>query len=139
MKKMSKFWTVLLIGGLFPGMSGCTKDDIDDIRKELQEHGSPTDEPRRVAAVCQHEHRFFARADIRPLKTRDYVTGVTSLEDGTGYVISFLKSGNMTIKHGEKGETGVSPVISVKQDDNDGKYYWTVNGQWLLDGDNKIR
>lgn len=40
MKKMSKFWTVLLIGGLFLGMSGCTKDDIDDIRKELQEHGS---------------------------------------------------------------------------------------------------
>ena len=69
---MSKFWTVLLIGGLFLGMSGCTKDDIDDIRKELQEHGSRLtsleewQEAVGVAAVCQHEHRFFARADIRP-------------------------------------------------------------------------
>lgn len=134
---MSKFWTVLLIGGLFLGMSGCTKDDIDDIRKELQEHGS------RLTSLEEWQQSVNTNIAslqglISALEDKDYVTGVTSLEDGTGYVISFLKSGNMTIKHGEKGETGVSPVISVKQDDNDGKYYWTVNGQWLLDGDNKI-
>ena len=134
---MSKFWTVLLIGGLFLGMSGCTKDDIDDIRKELQEHGS------RLTSLEEWQQSVNTNIAslqglISALEDKDYVTGVTSLEDGTGYVISFLKSGNMTIKHGEKGETGVSPVISVKQDDNDGKYYWTVNGQWLLDGDNKF-
>ena len=65
---------------------------------------------------------------------------MTPLEDGTGYVITFLKSGNITIKHGEKGEQGNkgdTPVVSVKQD-ADGKYYWTINGEWLLDNGNKI-
>ena len=80
---------------------------------------------------------------VAALEDKDYVTAVTPLEDGTGYVISFLKSGNVTIKHGErgeqgeKGEDGTTPVISVKQD-SDGKYYWTVNGEWLLNSGNKI-
>lgn len=80
---------------------------------------------------------------IAALEDKDYVTGVTPLEDGTGYVITFLKSGSITIKHGEKGETGDkgdkgdTPAISVKQD-IDGKYYWTVDGEWLLDGGNKM-
>ena len=77
---------------------------------------------------------------IAALEDKDYVTGVTPLEDGTGYVITFLKSGNITIKHGEKGEQGNkgdTPVVSVKQD-ADGKYYWTINGEWLLDNGNKI-
>lgn len=68
---------------------------------------------------------------VAALEDKDYVTAVTPLEDGTGYVISFLKSGNVTIKHGEqgeKGEDGTTPVISVKQD-SDGKHYWTVNGE----------
>ena len=77
---------------------------------------------------------------VAALEDKDYVTGVTPLEDGTGYVITFLKSGNITIKHGEKGEQGNkgdTPVVSVKQD-ADGKYYWTINGEWLLDDGNKI-
>lgn len=77
---------------------------------------------------------------IKALENKDYVTGVTPLEDGTGYIITFLKSGSVTIKHGEKGETGDkgdTPAISAKQD-GDGKYYWTVNGEWLLDKGNKM-
>mgnify|MGYP004531785435 FL=1 len=74
---------------------------------------------------------------VEALEDKDYVTAVTPLDDGTGYVISFLKSGNVTIKHGEKGENGTTPVISVKQD-TDGKCYWTLNGEWLLDNGNKI-
>ncbi len=130
---MSKFWAVLLIGGLSLGMSGCAKDDIDDIRKELQEHDS------RLASLEEWQQSVNTsiaslQGLVSALEDKDYVTGVTPLEDGTGYVISFLKSGNVTIKHGEKG---ASPVISVKKD-TDGKYYWTVNGQWLLDGDKKM-
>ena len=133
MKKMSKFWAVLLIGGLSLGMSDCAKDDIDDIRKELQEHDS------RLASLEEWQQSVNTsiaslQGLVSALEDKDYVTGVTPLEDGTGYVISFLKSGNVTIKHGEKG---ASPVISVKKD-TDGKYYWTVNGQWLLDGDKKM-
>lgn len=122
------------------GLSSCG-DDYDDseLRGDIENLDS------RITAL--EEWQKSVNTDIRSLQSlvealedKDYVTSVTPLEDGTGYVISFLKSGNVTIKHGEqgeKGEDGTTPVISVKQD-SDGKHYWTVNGEWLLDNGNKM-
>ncbi|WP_290142624.1 leucine-rich repeat protein [Paramuribaculum intestinale] len=125
------------------GLSSCG-DDYDD--SELR--GDIENLEDRITAL--EEWQKSVNTDIRSLQSlvaalenKDYVTAVTPLEDGTGYVISFLKSGNVTIKHGErgeqgeKGEDGTTPVISVKPD-TDGKYYWTVNGEWLLDNGNKM-
>lgn len=122
------------------GLPSCG-DDYDDseLRGDIENLDS------RITAL--EEWQESVNTDIRSLQSlvealedKDYVTAVTPLEDGTGYVISFLKSGNVTIKHGEKGEkgeNGTTPVISVKQD-SDGKHYWTVNGEWLLDNGNKM-
>lgn len=125
------------------GLSSCG-DDYDDseLRSDIENLEG------RITAL--EEWQKSVNTDIRSLQSlvaaledKDYVTAVTPLEDGTGYVISFLKSGNVTIKHGErgeqgeKGEDGTTPVISVKQD-SDGKHYWTVNGEWLLDNGNKM-
>ena len=89
---------------------------------------------------------------IKSINENDFVTKVTPLEDGTGYVISFKKGGDITIKHGEngaqgdkgdkgdkgeQGEKGDMPVIGTKQD-TDGIYYWTIGGEWILDGDKKM-
>ena len=125
------------------GLSSCG-DDYDD--SEIR--GGIENLEGRITAL--EEWQKSVNTDIRSLQSlvaaledKDYVTAVTPLEDGTGYVISFLKSGNVTIKHGErgeqgeKGEDGTTPVISMKLD-TDGKYYWTVNGEWLLDNGNKI-
>ena len=125
------------------GLSSCG-DDYDD--SELR--GDIENLEDRITAL--EEWQKSVNTDIRSLQSlvaalenKDYVTAVTPLEDGTGYVISFLKSGNVTIKHGErgeqgeKGEDGTTPIISVKPD-TDGKYYWTVNGEWLLDNGNKM-
>ena len=122
------------------GLSSCG-DDYDD--SELR--GDIENLEGRITAL--EEWQKSVNTDIRSLQSlvealedKDYVTAVTPLEDGTGYVISFLKSGNVTIKNGEqgeKGEDGTTPVISVKQD-SDGKHYWTVNGEWLLDNGNKM-
>ena len=125
------------------GLSSCG-DDYDDseLRSDIENLEG------RITAL--EEWQKSVNTDIRSLQSlvaaledKDYVTAVTPLEDGTGYVISFLKSGNVTIKYGErgeqgeKGEDGTTPVISVKQD-SDGKHYWTVNGEWLLDNGNKM-
>ncbi|EOS11801.1 leucine-rich repeat protein [Phocaeicola sartorii] len=125
------------------GLSSCGDDYNDsELRSDIENLED------RITAL--EEWQKSVNTDIRSLQSlvaalenKDYVTAVTPLEDGTGYVISFLKSGNITIKHGErgeqgeKGEDGTTPVISVKLD-TDGKYYWTVNGEWLLDNGNKM-
>ena len=119
------------------GLSSCWDDyDNSELRGDIENLKN------RVKTL--EEWQKSVNTDIQSLKSlvealedKDYVTAVTPLDDGTGYVISFLKSGNITIKHGEKGDNGTTPVISVKQD-TDGKCYWTLNGEWLLDNGNKI-
>ena len=99
------------------------------------------------------------------LNTTDYITSVTPVtKDGkeVGYTISFRNSDPITIYHGEKGDQGEqgeqgeqgipgepgkdgadgsdgsdgsTPQIGAEADG--GTYYWTVNGEWLLDSEGK--
>ena len=73
----------------------------------------------------------------------DYITGIVEIKkDGKviGYTITFGKHDPITIYHGQDGKDGQdgangsssTPVIGVAQD-TDGVYYWTLNGEWLLD------
>lgn len=87
---------------------------------------------------------------VSALQNNDYVTNVAPItENGKeiGYTVTFSKSGSITIYHGNDGENGKdgadgkdgsTPVIGVKMA-SDGVYYWTIDGEWLLDSDgNKI-
>jgi len=63
-----------------------------------------------------------------------FVTAVNKLTDG--YEIRFSNGTSATIKD---GKDGYAPAIGVKKG-ADEVYYWTLDGEWLLDGDgNKIR
>lgn len=94
---------------------------------------------------------------LKALQESDYVTSVVPVEkDGVivGYTITFAKSQPVTIYHGKDGKDGVNgedgkdgkdgkdgytPQIGVKQD-TDNIYYWTLDGEWLLDAEgNKIK
>ncbi len=97
---------------------------------------------------------------VTALQANDYLTGVTPLtENGReiGYTLTFAKSGPIVIYHGQDGKDGANgtdgkdgvdgkdgqdshtPVIGVRQD-ADGIYYWTLDGEWLLDNSgNKIK
>ena len=83
---------------------------------------------------------------VSVLQSNDFITGVVEIKkDGEviGYTITFGKHDPITIYHGQDGKDGVdgkdgqngsanAPVIGVAQD-TDGVYYWTLNGEWLLD------
>ena len=64
----------------------------------------------------------------------DYITGIVEVKkDGKviGYTITFGKHEPITIYNGEDG-SATAPIIGVAED-TDGVYYWTLNGEWLLD------
>ena len=87
---------------------------------------------------------------IEALQENDYVTSISEVvEDGevVGYKITFSKSGSVCIYHGRNGKDGqdgengedgadgkdgYTPKIGVAKD-IDGVYYWTLDGDWLLD------
>ncbi len=139
-------------------VASCGGDDYDDtaLRNEL------TDLANRVAKLeqlCQQMNTNISSLQtiVKALQNNDYVTGVTPItKDGetVGYTITFTKSQPITIYHGEDGKDGQNgtdgkdgvdgkdgstPIIGVKQD-TDNIYYWTLNGEWLLDANgNKIK
>lgn len=88
---------------------------------------------------------------VDALKNSDQITSVTPLSDGSGYTVTFSKSGTITIYNGKNGVDGTdgtngtngangadghTPQISVKLD-SDGQYYWTVDGEYLTDAEGK--
>ena len=153
MKQLFKLWflAALLL------MAGCSQeyDDsilagrIDDLESRVQ----------RLEQLCQQMNANITALQtiVTALQNNDYVTGVTPItENGKiiGYTITFAKAESITIYHGKDGQDGAdgkdgqdgtdgkdgyTPVIGVKQD-TDGIYYWTLDGEWLLDdAGNKIK
>lgn len=99
---------------------------------------------------------------VNALQDNDYITAVSPLYEGdshVGYTIDFAKSESITIYHGKdgadgkdgingadgkdglngsngangaNGTDGYTPSIGILKD-ADGHYYWTLDGDWLLD------
>ena len=64
---------------------------------------------------------------IRALENKLFVNSINPTSDG--FVLKFSDGTEATIKNGH------SPVISTSKDND--VYYWTVDGEWLLDKDGK--
>ena len=135
-------------------VSSCSKFDDTEIWDKLNEQEETlNDHEKRIAALeelCRQLNTNIAALQtiVEALEKNDYITNVSPVrEDGeiVGYTISFANSDTITIYNGRNGvdgtdgKDGYTPQIGVKQA-SDGYYYWTVDGEWLLDDDgNKIR
>ena len=115
--------------------------------------GKINDHEKRIVALeelCKQMNTNISslQSIVEALQKNDYVTNVAPMrKDGEiiGYTITFAHSDTITIYHGENGKDGANgkdgytPQIGVMKD-TDGIYYWTVDGDWLLDGKgNKIQ
>ncbi len=123
-------------------VSGCTAD-MDKLNDRLD---GLEDRIEALEELCSQMNSDIAslKTIVEALQNADYITDVVPVtENGTviGYEIHFAKSGTITIYHGkdgEDGQDGYTPEIGVRQD-TDGRYYWTLDGEWLLDDNgNKI-
>ena len=128
-------------------LTSCQFDD-SDIWGKLDEYGeSIRDHEQRISALeelCKQMNTNIEALQtlVDALEKRDYVTNVSEVRSNgevIGYTISFAYSDTITIYHGQDGKDGYTPQIGVMKD-TDGIYYWTLDGEWLLDGKgNKIQ
>lgn len=145
MKKIlfSIFAAVMVIGFV-----GCEYDDSELV-------GRVDNLEQRVLTLeqlCQQMNTNISSLQslVSALQNQDYITSVTPIKQGNdviGYTITFAKGEPITIYHGqdgkngadgEDGKDGYTPVIGVDKDE-DGVYYWTLDGEWLTDAEgNKI-
>ena len=147
---MKKLLTLIAIA-LAVVVSSCSKFDDSAIWDKLNEQEQTlNDHEKRIAALeelCKQMNTNINALQtlVEALEKRDYITNVSPVrEDGVvvGYTISFASSDTITIyngKDGSDGTGGYTPQIGVKKD-ADGLYYWTLDGEWLLDDNgNKIK
>ena len=134
--KQLKILSIFLLLSFFPA---CTAD-IDGLSERMD------DLEARVEALeelCSQMNTNISSLQtiVGALQDNDYISSIAPVvegEDTVGYVINFTQSGSVTIYHGEdgingqNGQDGHTPVIGVALD-SDGLYYWTVDGEWLLD------
>ncbi|MBR6246987.1 MAG: hypothetical protein IKR15_06495, partial [Bacteroidales bacterium] len=124
-----------------------------------------SDLEKRVSALeelCQTMNGNISslQSIVTAMQTGDYITSVTPLTEGgatIGYTITFAKGDPIIVYYGKDGQDGKdgadgqngqdglngqdgkdghTPVIGVKQD-TDGIWYWTLDGDWLLDSNNQ--
>ena len=137
---MRKLFTLVLLGFAL-GLSACSSYDDTPLWDKINDH---EDRISRLEEMCREMNTNIASLQtlVEAMQNGDYITGVTPItENGetVGYTITFGKGDSITIyngKDGENGKDGVGsewvPIIGVQQH-TDGNYYWTINGEWLLD------
>lgn len=74
------------------------------------------------------------RSLLEAVQQKKTITNVTPTS--TGYIITFSDNQSITLNNGKDGKDGSTPAISVRQD-TDGIWYWSLNGDWLLDSNGK--
>lgn len=146
MKVFSRILSLVSVLVLF--FTGCQEYDDTEIKGRVDNLESKVTELRLLVEKINSNLTSLVTA-VDALNNQDQIVSVEKLPAGNGYTITFKKSGTITIYNGEKGldgkngtdgldgKDGKSPVISISQD-SDGKYYWTLDGEWLLVNGQKV-
>lgn len=117
---------------------------IEDLNKKYE---NLDDRVSRLEELCKEMNTNIAALQtlVKVMLGNDYIVSITPImkeDKEIGYVITFAIHDPITIYHGQNGadgkdgkdgQDGVTPLISVALDSTDNAYYWTLNGDWLLD------
>ena len=126
--------TLLILAIIVPVFSSCHKKIWD----RLNDH---EERIARLEALCNQMNTNISSLQtiVNVLQSRDWVKDIVPvMEDGSiiGYTLTFGSANPITVYNGKDAK---APVIGIKQAD-DGVWYWTLDGEWLLDSSgNKVR
>lgn len=132
MKKLLYLFLPMLL--LF---SGCTRE----IESRL------TEVEQRLAKVEEQVKELNSQVSLiqNLINGKYFIQNAVDLPDGSGYKLILVdKDGNTVEKtvlcgtDGADGKDGETPAVGVRKD-TDGNYYWTLNGEWLLVNNQKVR
>ena len=136
---MRKFLCLALsVAATLMTMTGCSYDD-EAIWNEVEQIKDRV-ETLEKAVIKTNEDIVALQTIVAALQNNLYVVAVNTTTDG--YIIEFSDGTTATINNGKDGANGQNgtnaPIISVKQAE-DGNYYWTMDGEWLLVDGERVR
>lgn len=134
---MKKIFVVMMLAIML--FTNCKKYNDAEIRSSINDLKVRVE---RLEKLCSEMNTNISslQAIVVALQNRDAVVSVTDLPDNKGYTILFASGKSIFIyngKDGSNGKDGYSPKIGVKQH-TDGKYYWALDGNWILDDNSNM-
>ena len=122
----------LSVAATLTAMVGCSYDDeaLWNEMEQIKDRVTTLEE----AVIKTNEDIVALQTIVEALQNNVYVVAVNTTADG--YVIEFSDGTTATINNGKDGVN--APIISVKQAE-DGNYYWTMDGEWLLVDGERVR
>lgn len=125
---MRKVFLTLLAAASLCACTGDLKDRVDTLESKVAALESKVNE--NASSIAK-----LAEAAAKAVT----IESVTPNEDNTSYTIKFSDGTTAVLTNGKDGENGkdaVAPVVGVKE--SEGVLYWTVNGEFMTNGDAKI-
>ena len=114
--------------------SGCT----DMVRPELDETHAKLQALQELAGAVNRDLHILDLI-VQELDDGHTILPETFQQTEDGYEVSFRDGKKIVIPFGKDGVDGVQ-FVPVGVRDEDGLYYWTLDGEWMLDADStKIR
>lgn len=133
MQKILKVWALSALTAIFPVLSSCT----DMFRTELDETHSKLKALQELAASVNTDLTTLSEIVAR-LDDSHTIDPGSLVEKEDGYEVSFRDGKTIFIRFGKDGIDGRTLIpIGVLQDE-DSLYYWTVDGDWLMDADSTM-
>ena len=115
--------------------SGCT----EQVRPELDETHAKLQALQELAGAVNWDLHILDLI-VKELDDGHTILPETYRLTEDGYEVSFRDGKTIVIPFGKDGVDGRQFIPVGVQDDEDGLYYWKVDGEWLLDADgNRIR
>lgn len=129
---MRKYLYLLPLAALAMIPASCSYDDTDlwDAVNNIDER---VDKLETASAKMTADLQAL-QSIVDALQNNLSITSVTT--DANGYTITFSDGTTATISNGIDGAS--APEISVKKGD-DGLYYWTIGGEWLIVDGQRVR
>ncbi len=106
-------------------LSSCA--NTDEIRDKLKDHEKRIEVLEQLVKKA-NESTSALQALIDKMSKQLTIVKYEELKDGSGYVITMSDGSTITLKNGQGAP---APAMGIKEDE--GVYYWTINGDYLLD------
>jgi hypothetical protein len=113
------------------GMFACT--DLDDVNERLDNLEAKVKQLEGLIDAANLDiqaNKALIDVEGKKLKVLSY----KPLADGSGYELTMSDNSKIVLKNGQDGK---EQIVGVKKD-ADGKLYWTINGEFMMAGGQKV-
>lgn len=121
---------LLAVLAMLCSCTGMVQDELDRTRAKLKELKALADTVNlnleRLGVIVDH------------LDDSHTIEPASLQETEGGYKVSFRDGREIFIAYGKDGQDGKTFIPVGARSDEDGLYYWTLNGEWLLDEDGNM-